>query len=196
MQAKRKPDWMKKIFDSYGGKDTFFAFFAAVMAQMKAGSRPPTDDIDNVSRVLHAHFMAERFLTRYLQCKHPRSKSLHNAGHSFSQKVDLIDPEDFSVSFLVTGLRRLDLIRNRLAGAPSIAVSGLDKKALLAVPLFGEFRNKAACKQNRRNQDAVSVMECFATFAGIILHNEADPDKKRLLSAKNSKRPPLKRRKK
>jgi hypothetical protein len=180
MQTKRRTHSIKKVLEAYGGEEKFFVFFAAVKAHMKTVNMPETPTMEDASRVLHAHLMAERFLTRYLKSLKPRSRSIQNAGLSFSQKLDQIKPKDSSVSFLIPGLRRMDLIRNRLSGDFPKAVTEQDKKALFAVPLFKEVMDSTGCESEKMSEDAVSVLECFATFAGIILHNAADPDKRLL----------------
>lgn len=184
---KAQPVWMKRIFKSYGGQKKFYDFFAAIKSQIDAIDESQTQEAQNVSSVLHAHLMTECFMTRYLQYVNPNLEPLKNAGCSYSQKVDLINSSDPSVGFLVSGLRRLESIRNRLACDPAIIVTDQDKKAFLSVPLFKGVKDKLLPKTGRKRQEeAISIMECFATFAGIILCNASSPDKKILIEFCNN----------
>jgi hypothetical protein len=180
--VKAQQVWMKKILDSYGGQNKFYEFFTAVKAQIDAVDEIQTKEIQNVSRMLHAHLMTECFLTRYLQYVNPQLEPLKNASLSYSQKIDLINSSDDSVAFLVSGLRCLESIRNRLAYDPAIIVTDRDKKVFLSVPLFKGVKDKLLPKTGRsRQEEPMLIMECFATFAGIMLCNASSPDKRILV---------------
>jgi hypothetical protein len=128
--------------------------------------------------------MTECFLTRYLQYIHPDLKTVHNASLSYSQKIDLIDDSDRFTAFLIPGLRCLETMRKRLAYDPPMVVTDRDKKIFLSVPLFKGIKEKLLLKCSRdRQEEALSIMECFATFAGIILCNASGGNLKNSLAA-------------
>lgn len=179
---KAQPAWMKMILESYGGRNKFYDFFVVVKSQIDAIEESRLKEAHNVSRMLHAHLMTECFLTRYLQSVYPNLAPLKEASLSYSQKIDLINVSDFSVAFLISGLRCLESIRKRLAYDPAVIVTNRDKKVFLSVPLFKSVKNKLLPKGGRdRQEEAVLVMECFATFAGVILCNASNPDRKILV---------------
>ena len=186
MKVKTRPVWMQRIFDSYGGQDKFFDFFAAVKAQIDAIDESQIEATQNVGRVLHTHLMTECFLTRYLQNINPNHGPLKNALLCYSQKLDLISPSDSAVYFLMPGLRCLESIRNRLAHDPTVIVTDRDKRIFLGVPLFKAIRTRSLPQAGiDRQTEAMSVMECFATFAGIILCNASNPDKRLFTKSRN-----------
>ena len=93
------------------------------------------EDIDNtrdetfderlkvIVMVLHVHLMTEYHLTHYLEFNNANLGPLKDGDLSDAQKLDLINPSDPLVWFLVPVLRCLNKLRNRLAYDPAVIVT-------------------------------------------------------------------------
>ena len=141
------------------------------------------EDIDNtrdetfderlkvIVMVLHIHLMTKYHLTHYLEFNNATLGPLKDGDLSDAQKLDLINPSDPLVWFLVSVLHCLNKLRNRLAYDPAVIVTDQERKIFLSVATLKVVRKKILQKD-----DAMSVMECFAIFAGMIMLYAASRD--------------------
>jgi hypothetical protein len=128
-------------------------------------------DTGKIGRILRAHLFVEHFLTEHLQAKNPNLGSIDEARVTFAQKISLVDPSRPEVAYLLPGIRRLNIIRNRIAHSLHADVTKADANVFLQVELFKAMRNESA-KRSRTllSTDPIDIMEDFAIHAGNILH--------------------------
>jgi hypothetical protein len=128
-------------------------------------------DIATIGRILRAHLFVEHFLSEYLQSKNPNLGSLEEARISFGQKITLLAAGRPEIEYLLPGIRRLNIIRNRIAHSLRAELTQNDTDVFLQVKLFAAMRNEMA-KSSKRvpSSDHVDIMEEFAMHAGFALH--------------------------
>lgn len=88
-------------------------------------------DTELVGRILRAHLFLERFMTENLQRANPSLGPIEKAKLIFSQKIDLMNPNQPDVAHVTTGIRKLSSIRNRLAHQSDTEVTTENSAALL-----------------------------------------------------------------
>ncbi|PIA73136.1 hypothetical protein SAMN03159511_4432 [Pseudomonas sp. NFACC19-2] len=128
-------------------------------------------DTVSIGRILRAHLYVEHYLTEYLKNANPRLADLNKVRISFSQKMDLLDPNDHLISDIVTGIRHLNKIRNRLAHNLSADVTTEDSKKFLSIAAFKALQN-ASSNPDISNADPMQVLEEFAQYAASTLNHQ------------------------
>lgn len=166
-------DFAKRLIEAHGGHDRFFALMDQRLDEFNAVWE---QDAGRIGRVLRAHLAVEHFLTEYLQFANPNLGVLDNARLSFSQKVELISDNDRSMESLKVGLRRLNTIRNRIAHKLQVDIRSEDREALLGISMFKAMRAESMKRHGPKPEDALSVIEQFATFAAGLLQSGSKPE--------------------
>lgn len=163
---------IKELLELYGGPEKAWRRFEEDYAQV-AGAW--NQDTGKIGRILRAHLFVEHFLTEYLSARNPELGSLEEARLTFSQKLALVGEGSGGVSYLLPGVRRLNVIRNRLAHSLRAEVTMEDADAFLAIDLFRAMRD-AGHAPRLASADPIDVLEDFAKHAGLALHASASRD--------------------
>jgi hypothetical protein len=128
-------------------------------------------DVDEIGRILRAHLYVERYMTEYLEATNPRLGSLDEARLGFAQKIALLDKKDSNVQECVSGLRRLNTIRNRLAHRSHEAVTDEDGAFFLKCAGLDVLLSMRGAKA----EDALDALEEFAKHMAIVFTFEQSP---------------------
>jgi hypothetical protein len=125
-------------------------------------------DTELIGRILRAHLFLERFVTENLQRANPWLGSVEKAKLSFSQKIDLLNPDHPDVADVTPGIRKLNSIRNRLAHQSGAELTAEDAAALLQCRTFsGALRMRLG--KGVDDLKPIEVLEQFARHASIAL---------------------------
>ena len=101
---------VRRAIELAGGKETFFA---ATDSELKEINTRWNQNVDVIGRILRSHLFVEHYLTKYLAQANTRLGSLSKA--KFSEKIDLLDAANPDIVAMLPGIKRLNVIRNRLA---------------------------------------------------------------------------------
>ncbi|EKP0297697.1 hypothetical protein ACK33V_03090 [Aeromonas veronii] len=166
----------KIVFDlvvAFGGQEKFSARMDEKHRQFQSIWE---QDADQIGRVLRAHIAVEHFLTAYIQYKNSGLGSLEGARLGFAQKIELVSDADQVIGPLKLGLKRLNRIRNHIAHKLKVEIEEEDRALFLSIPIFKAMREASAKGRNEPCDDALSILEQFASFAACLLHSGADSD--------------------
>lgn len=163
---------ISRLFELYGGKEPFFRKMDDRFAEI---DRRWNQNTDSLGRILRAHLFVEHFISAYISSKNPNLAKLEKARLSFAQKVELLDHKGSPEAYLVPGLRRLNLIRNRIAHTLDATVTLSDQKCFLSIKLFSAMR-RARAERSELAETPISVLEDFAKHAGSSLEAASHPE--------------------
>jgi hypothetical protein len=150
-----------------GGREQAIASMEAGYYAMKARWNK---DVLTIGRILRAHLHVEYYLTEFLQYTTPQLGDLDEARITFNQKVNLLRSDDWTVGYLIPGIRHLNKIRNRLAHNLEATVNEEDATVFLQ-GLFKAFRDAGANGSEKQlSTNPIDVLEEFAEFASSMLH--------------------------
>ena len=121
-----------------------------------------------IGRILRSHLFVEHYVGEYLETANPRLGSHAKARLSFSQKIALLDPNDPNLISMLPGLKRINVIRNRLAHNLGATVSDEDAKIFLSDKHFTALRNELA-EPRSPNRDPLDILEDFANHVSVRL---------------------------
>src|SRR5205085_11346767 len=123
-KARRRGDLSKthKQFPAEKVVENLFALMggrkkasAALRAQFEVTSKLWNQNTEIVGRILRCHLFVEHFITEYLVATAPEF-DFDEARLTFTQKLALIRRSlPLSTSYLIPGMRHLNVIRNRLS---------------------------------------------------------------------------------
>jgi hypothetical protein len=137
-------------------------------------SRHWDQDTTGMGRILRAHLFVEHYLARYLSVRNPNMGPIDDARLTFAQKVALVDRSDPTVSYLTTGVARLNKVRNRLAHTLTTEVTPEDRDVFLSIRMFTALRDRLA-EPNVPRMEPIDVLEDFARHAGLAYASASDP---------------------
>ncbi len=156
----------------FGGIDKLFeAAEKALAVAVSAWEQ----DADQIGRVVRAHLYVEHFLTAYLEARTPGLNEIDNVRLSFSQKVAFLSPDDPVAGSLLPGLKRLNLIRNRVAHTLRADLTQDDANVFRSVGIYRAMKIASGDAQ-ALEAGPLEVLESFARFAGSLLGAGASPD--------------------
>jgi len=163
---------IKRAIELMGGPDAVSEAFHAEYAAMKSQWN---QDVTAIGRILRAHLYVEHYLTEHLQQVNPRLPDLDEARLTFAQKVHLLDGDwNIGIRQLTPGIKQLNKVRNRLAHNLAATVTDEDAAVFLSVPMFGAIRNLTVKRQGTDlSEDPLDVLDRFAEFAALHLHNSS-----------------------
>jgi hypothetical protein len=165
--------FVARVIEKFGGKE---AFFDSMDQRMKEFSAVWGQDTDRIGRVLRAHLAVEYFVGVYLVAQNPGFAGLERARLAYAQKIELLDRNDRIVDELISGLRLVGTIRNRIAHRLRVDLTEEDRKAFLSVGIFHAMRDASIARNYAAtDDDALVILEQFAKFAAGMLHSAADP---------------------
>lgn len=150
-----------------GGSDKAFALIDKEFGEMNARWN---QDVVAIGRILRAHLYVEHYLTEFLEKTNPRLGSLVDARLSFAQKVNLLEPHA-RFRLVVPGIKRLNVIRNRLAHRLDAHVTEEDATVFLSDGYFKAMRIEGA-KPGTPLSDPLDILEAFAQHASTTLRHE------------------------
>ena len=160
---------IKKVIEILGGKEEARRKIESEFFNMQ---NRWDQDIDVIGRILRAHLYVEHYLTEYLRKANPRLGNLNSVRISFSQKIDLLDPNDSLVKDIIPGIRHLNKIRNRLAHNLSAEITETDAEVFLSNLMFKALR-EASARPNLPNLEPMVVLEKFAQYAASSLNHQS-----------------------
>lgn len=158
---------ISKLFELHGGKKNFFKIMDDRFKEL--------NDLWNqetaiVGRVLKAHLIVEHYLTQYLQYQNPNIGNLNKAKLSFFQKIELLNDNDISISFLKPGLIQINRIRNKLAHNLKVEITESDKNLFLSILMYKSMRTESEKRSGKMaDDDPLSIFEDFSKFASTLL---------------------------
>lgn len=167
-------EYAARVIELHGGHDRFFALMDERFREFNAIW---DQDAESIGRVLRSHLAVEHFLTEFIAFTNPRLGPVENARLTFTQKVELLPDDDPSISFLKPGLRRVNVIRNRMAHRLRVDINAEDRAVLLGIQMFAAMRSEIARCEGAKPDDPLSVVEQFAMFAANLLHGRASPER-------------------
>ena len=157
----------KKTIELLGGRNKAFALIDAEFGEMRARWN---QDVVAIGRILRSHLYVEHYLTEFLEKANPRIGSLADARLSFTQKVNLLNP-DQRLAQVVPGIKRLNAIRNRLAHRLDAHVTDEDAEIFLSDGVLKAMRIEEA-KPGTPSNDPLDVLEAFAQYVSSALQHE------------------------
>lgn len=132
-------------------------------------------DSDRIGRVVRAHLFVEHYLSIFLESQCSGLAPLDSARLSFAQKTSLLRTDHQTVGFLRPGIKRLNVIRNRVAHTLKAELREEDAEVFKNIPLFVAMR-RAGGDERIATGDPLGLLESFAQFAGMMLSAAAAPD--------------------
>ena len=136
-----------------------------------------------IGRILRAHLHVEYYLTEFLRHTNPQLGDLDEARVTFNQKVTLLQRNDARIGYVISGMRHLNKIRNRLAHNLEATVTEEDANVFLQ-GLFKAFRDEGAKASGTQLSTApIDVLEEFAEFASALLHGPSEQHSKAFAQA-------------
>lgn len=157
----------KKTIDLLGGRDKAFELIHADFEEMRTRWN---QDVVAIGRILRSHLYVEHYLTEFLEKANPHLGSIADARLTFAQKVNLLNP-DRRLAQVLPGIKRLNLIRNRLAHRLDANVTEEDANAFLSDGVFKAMRIEGA-KPETPSSDPLDVLEAFAQHVSSALQHE------------------------
>ncbi|MDD1626737.1 MAG: hypothetical protein LUQ26_04570 [Methylococcaceae bacterium] len=162
----------KRVIDLSGGKDKLNE---EMDRKLNSINEKWNQDVDAIGKILRAHLFIEHYVTECLSHLNPNLSNLKDARLSFSQKILLLEGYSEETKELATGIKRLNIIRNRLADSLKACVTDQDKESLLSVKSFRSLREELA-KPGRPSEENIIVLEDFAKHVGSRLESLSDPN--------------------
>lgn len=164
---------MRKLFDSYGGKEKFFEATQKRLAEFNARW---DQDIGAMGRVLRSHLIVEYYMTAYLQAANPNLGVIDDAKIGFAQKVDLLGDHDTLITNLIPGIRRLNTVRNRLAHNLSVSVTQDDVNSFKSVGIYWAMRKASEKGHQKFGTEPLDIYDHFAQFTASTFHHASSDD--------------------
>lgn len=160
----------QRIAELMGGKH---AIIKAMEDDFYAMKERWHQDVNLIGRILRAHLHVEYYMTEHLQHANPNLGDLDEARASFNQKWNLLDKNDRRIVWLLPGIKRLNVIRNRLAHNLAASVTEEDRDVFLGQQMYKAMRDASEKGQQPLSTEPIDVLEHFAEFASSMLHNRA-----------------------
>jgi hypothetical protein len=168
-------EFLRRLFEAYGGANKFFEVVEQQLAEFNALW---AQDVGAMGRVLRSHLFVEFYITAYLQKANPNLASIDDAKLGLSQKTDLLGDDDSFIKMLVPGIRRLNMVRNRLAHNLSASVTQDDLNSFMSIGIYRAMREESERRSRPFSNDPLDVYEHFAKFvAGTFHHASSDEAK-------------------
>ncbi len=164
---------MRKLFDSYGGKEKFFETTKKRLAEFNARW---DQDIGAMGRVLRSHLIVEYYMTAYLQMANPNLGPLDDARIGFAQKVDLLGNHDAQITTLIPGIQRLNTVRNRLAHNLSVSVTQDDVNSFKSVGIYWAMRQESEKGHQKLGTEPLDIYDHFAQYTASTFHHASSDD--------------------
>jgi hypothetical protein len=162
-----------------GGKD---AFFSAADKEVADIDGRWNQNVEVIGRILRAHLFVEHYLAEYLTQANPRLGSLADARATFTQKVALLDAANPDIANMLPGIKRLNVIRNRLAHNLGAQVSEEDARVFLSCKRFAALR-AARVKERVPSNVPLDILEDFARHTAVAFTYEFTPVSKAISQA-------------
>ncbi|AKJ99687.1 hypothetical protein VM99_17020 [Pseudomonas chlororaphis] len=159
---------VERTIDHLGGLERFHKVINTELTDM---TRRWELDVTNIGRILRSHLYVEYYLTEHIAKANPRLGDLSQARLTFAQKLSLLDTSHDRLRGLVSGLRQINAVRNRLAHRLEAMLTAEDVQIFLTHPLFSAMRIEGA-KPSTPSVEPIDVLEKFAQFAAHLLANE------------------------
>lgn len=157
----------EKTIELLGGRDKAFALLNTEFGEMRTRWN---QDVVAIGRILRSHLYVEHYLTEFLEKANPRLGSLSDARLTFTQKIQLLNPNQ-QLARVVPGIKRLNAIRNRLAHRLDAHVTDEDAQVFLSDGVFEAMRTEGA-KPGTPSSDPLDVLESFAQHVSTMLQHE------------------------
>jgi hypothetical protein len=164
--------FVRRLIELYGGVEKACEAFEGRYCNI---SERWNQDINVIGRILRSHLFVEYYLTKYLEARNPNLCNLDEARLTFAQKIELISSSDSSVSYLISGIKRLNRVRNKLAHTLRAEVTPEDCQVFLSVKPFLALRDALAAPEEP-SQDPICILEDFAKHVGVMLESASNPE--------------------
>ena len=128
-------------------------------------------DTETIGRILRAHLYVEHYMNEYLRKANPRLGDISSVRLSFSQKVKLLDRNDPHIRHMISGIKHLNSIRNRIAHNLDVRVSEEDAEVFLKALPLKELRRQMQ-DTNDSSPEPLQFLEDFATHAAHALSQQ------------------------
>ena len=161
---------VKRVIEKYGGRQAAWDALDRRHAEMSARWE---QDIDAIGRILRSHLFVEHYLQIYIISRNPNLRSVSDARLSFAQTLGLAGLDESVLAELRPGIKRLNIVRNRLAHNLRAEVTEDDAQAFLSAELFVAMR-KARVAPAEPRTEPLTVLEDFARYCGIMLDSTID----------------------
>ena len=163
--------FVKRVIDKHGGRKATLDALNLLFAERDARWE---QDIDAIGRILRSHLFVEHYLQTYIVARNPNLRSVADARLSFTQTLALAKlDESVLVAELRPGIKRLNIVRNRLAHNLRAEITEDDAQSFLSAKMFVAMRNARAAPAEPCSEP-LTVLEEFARYCGIVLDCTAD----------------------
>ena len=168
---------------------------AKVLASMEAEHNARKErwnkDVNMIGRILRAHLHVEYYLSQYLQHENPKL-DFEASRLTFGQKMNMLRENDPKVGKLVTGIKRLNAVRNRLAHNLEAGVTEEDAKVFASDYYMSMMGWVLEGTGATLSTSPIDVLEGFAEFTSSMLQAPTSPHSKAFQQAMEdvSKRKP------
>lgn len=159
------------MIDAHGGHDEFWAYSNARLAEF---NEIWNQDMLKIGRVLRVHLSVEHFLTRYIQYVNPRLGPIERM--RFADKIKMIGAASPVIGQCISGLKRLNEVRNRIAHNLRVDINQDDVNSFLSVAIFKAMR-EAKGDPSKLSTDPLEIYEEFGMFVAGHFFVEIDPKK-------------------
>lgn len=164
---------IRKLFDSYGGKEKFFE---ATKKRLAEFNMRWDQDIGAMGRVLRSHLIVEHYMTAYLQKVNPNLGVIDEARIGFAQKVDLLGDHDILITELIPGIRRVNTVRNRLAHNLSVSVTQDDVNSFSSIGIYWAMRKESEKRSPKFGAEPLDIYDHFSQFSASIFHHASSDE--------------------
>ena len=160
-------EWGAKTMEAVGGRERFLQrtqeYYDETMRHWEC-------DTELIGRVLRAHLFVEHGLNIYLKGKNPNLGDVTQV-RGFDAKIALIDPTDYFLLAFISGIKRLNKVRNRIAHTLAYSVTQAAADSFLSNGFLQIMRDA----EDKRSADPIDVLEDFAQLVGVLLRGQVDP---------------------
>ena len=159
---------VERTIELLGGRERFKKVVDSEFLEM---TRRWDRDIIIIGRILRSHLYVEYYLSQNIGKANPRLGDLSKSRLTFAQKLSLLDTSDGRLSELVPGIRRINVVRNRLAHELEGIITTEDSQVFMAIPMFNAMRIEGA-KPGVPSAEPIDILERFAQHAAYMLSHE------------------------
>lgn len=158
----------KRTVEILGGKESANQ---TINSEFQSMENQWARDTDYLGRILRSHLYVEHYMTKYLQESNPRLGKLSSTRITFSQKIDLLDPQDELLIEIIPGIRQLNKIRNKLAHNLSEEISDKELQVFLSIKPFAAIIIELA-KPNEPYSEPILIIEKFSQYVACVLNHQ------------------------
>ena len=150
--------FVKRVIDKYGGREAARNALLHSFAEMRTRWE---QDTGVIGRILRSHLFVEHYLQTYIIARNPNLPSVADARLSFTQTLALAKLDESLLAELRPGIKRLNIVRNRLAHNLRAEITEDDAQSFLSAKMFVAMRNARAAPAEPCSEPFVIPLRWF-----------------------------------